>query len=186
MLGLAVGASLAVYRMRGGLAAGQVTNGPWATAKTYGTKDADALTRARVALSGLLALPAKEAMYFTAKTDSDGRLLNGRCTYILNNWPVPARWWSITAYDSNGRLIASPTSRYSVGGILSFPGMHTKSVLVGPKPMALSKPVPLWMFVDTGRTTTFELTLRAYHPAPSMMSAPEGEHLLPSIARLSC
>ncbi len=185
VLGIAAGASLAVYRVRGGLSAGQITNGPWATAKTYGTKDADALTRARVALGGLLALPAKEAMYFTARTDSAGRHLDGKCTYYLNSQQVPARWWSVTAYDASGRLISSPTGRYSVGGILAFPGAQTASVIVGPKPTTLSKPIPLRMFVDTGGAKTFELTLRVYHPAPSILTGPEGAYL-PSITRLSC
>lgn len=185
VFGLAAGVSLAVYRVRGGLAAGQVTIGPWATAKTYGSTDADALTRARVALSGLLALPATEAMYFTAKTDSAGRLLDGRCTYHLNGTQVPARWWSVTGYDADGKLIASPTGRYSVGGVLSFPGMLTEPVLIGPKPMALSKPAPLQMFVDTGGITAFELTLRAYHPRPKILNGPDGAYL-PLISRIKC
>ncbi|MFN3451713.1 MAG: hypothetical protein ACK4ZE_06100, partial [Sphingorhabdus sp.] len=70
-LGLLGGSAFAVQQVRGGLNDGMVEVGPWQTGKSFGTVDASALTRAKVALSGLLALPSKEAMYFTAQKDSD-------------------------------------------------------------------------------------------------------------------
>ena len=74
-LGLIGGAAYAVQQVRDGLNDGLVSSGPWETGKSFGTLDASTLTRAKVALSGLLALPAKEAMYFTATHDSDGRFV---------------------------------------------------------------------------------------------------------------
>ena len=72
-LGLGGGAAFAVASgARATTAAKQVRNGPWSANTDQGTAEASALTRAKVALYGLLALPAKEAMYFIAATDSDG------------------------------------------------------------------------------------------------------------------
>jgi hypothetical protein len=192
VLGLAAGASLAVYRVRGGLAAGQVTNGPWATAKTYGSTDADALTRARVALSGLLALPAKEAMYFTAKTDSAGRVLEGKCSYMVRGKPLPTRWWSATIYDERGRLIANDIAEWSVSSaqyvgpngnnrwltddgrwvFVMLPAFDNEYLLVSPQ-------------IPIGPVQRFEVTLRLYHPSPELLARPEAAKL-PVIERLSC
>jgi hypothetical protein len=80
------------------------------------SRDASALSRARVALFGLLALPAKEAMYFTARTDSDGAPLNGNCTYTVSGGELDARWWSITLYKGEGWLVKNAANRWSVAG----------------------------------------------------------------------
>ena len=179
MLGLATGVLLAAYRVRGGLSAGQITNGPWATAKTYGTKDADALTRARVALSGLLALPAKEAMYFTAKTDSAGQPLDGKCTYRLMGGPMPGRWWSVTLYQGEGWLVKNPANRWSVSSS-AFPGSAIKewTILVSPDPQA-------GPWIPTGGVARFDLTFRSYHPSPETLARPDLA-ALPLIVRTGC
>ncbi len=180
VLGLVAGASLAVYRVRGGLSAGQITNGPWATAKTYGSTEADALTRARVALSGLLALPAKEAMYFTAKTDSAGRPLDGRCTYRLMGGPMPGDWWSVTLYQGEGWLVPNRQNRWSAGSG-DFPGSRIKewTIFVGPRPQSYGAWVP------TGDAAAFDLTLRLYHPSAKTIATP-GDAVLPRIDRITC
>lgn len=187
VFGLAAGTSLAVYRVRGGLAAGQIVNGPWATARTYGTANASALVRAQVALSGLLALPAREAMYFTARTDSAGRPLNGRCSYQVYGPNIAARWWSVTVYDTHGYLRPNVLENYSVGSARLFPT----------KPADNSSEIAFWFYVDetgldehytavsSGGDGAFELTLRAYHPSQRLLSNPE-QARLPTIHRDSC
>lgn len=178
VLGLVFGTSVALYQVRGGLAAGQVTNGPWATAKTYGTKDADALTRARVALSGLLALPAKEAMYFTAKTDSAGRPLDGKCRYGLSGVPLPGRWWSVTLYDMQGRLRRNPKQRWSMGNLPTIPNPPMVKVPdrwafeIGP-----SESIHDQFRIPTGGPGPFELTLRVYHPTSNLINDSERANL---------
>ncbi len=176
VFGLAAGVSVAVWQVRGGLAAGQVTNGPWATAKTYGTTDADALTRARVALSGLLALPAKEAMYFTAKTDSAGRPLDGKCSYRLAGRALPARWWSVTLYEGEGWLVKNAANRWSVGSSAVPAGGWTIAV-------APNRTSGAW--IPTGSAQRFDLTLRAYHPSAEILGRPEAAQL-PVIERIAC
>lgn len=175
-LGLVAGASLAVYRVRGGLSAGQITNGPWATAKTYGTTDADTLTRARVALGGLLALPAKEAMYFTARTDSAGRPLNGKCSYTLRGGTLDARWWSLTLYQGEGWLVPNAANRWSVGSSAVPADAWTITVAPDEAP---------GQWLPTGGVPKFDLTLRAYHPHGGLFDNPAGAKL-PTIERGAC
>lgn len=166
LLGVVLGALLTVSVVRGSGMGGDRQIGPWSTSDATGSESAGPLLRARVALRGLLALTAREAVYLNAATDSAGRPLDGGCTYRLAGAAPAARWWSITAYDSDGYLIATPAARYSIGSA----GDAAIDATVGPD----------------GRITTlpgqpFELTLRAYNPQPSLLS---GE--LPVITRLSC
>src|SRR5688572_8065706 len=69
LAGVALGAGAGVYSVRAGAFGSSVRIGPWATGTDFGTAEAGAYTRAVVALRGLLALPAREARYYTARED---------------------------------------------------------------------------------------------------------------------
>ena len=178
-LGLVGGAAFAVYQVRGGLSDGMVEIGPWQTGKSFGTVDANALTRAKVALSGLLALPAKEAMYFTATRDSDGRKLNGRCTYDVRGGTLDGRWWSITLYEGEGWLVKNAANRWSIpASAVSTDPQGRWSFTVSPHAQSGS-----WL--PTGSVDAFDLTLRLYHPAADIIKNPEKAQL-PTIERKEC
>src|SRR5688572_12763550 len=78
LAGAALGIGAAAYSVRAGALGSSARIGPWATGIDFGTADAGAYTRAVVALRGLLALPAREARYYTAAEDDAGRPLEGR------------------------------------------------------------------------------------------------------------
>ncbi len=189
VIGIAAGAAYAVSQVRGGLADGTIRNGPWTTARTYGTAGASSLTRARVALGGLLALPAKEAMYFNASTDSAGAPLDGRCSYSVEGavfkegGGLDARWWSLTLYDSAGYLVVHPERRYSVGsgsiGAVTLTPDAKWSIVVAPKSPANAK------WIATGGMARFDLTLRTYHPGPALLATPD-KVTLPTITKTGC
>jgi hypothetical protein len=178
-LGLVGGAAYAVHQVRGGLSDGMVEIGPWETGKSFGTVDANALTRAKVALSGLLALPAKEAMYFTATRDSDGRKLNGRCTYDVRGGTLDGRWWSITLYEGEGWLVKNAANRWSIpASAVATDAQGRWSFTVSPNAQSGS-----WL--PTGSVDAFDLTLRLYHPATDIIKNPETAQL-PTIERKEC
>ncbi|RDV06211.1 DUF1214 domain-containing protein [Sphingorhabdus pulchriflava] len=179
LLGLAGGTVYAVHQVRSADLGRQVTNGPWSTNTDNGTKDATALSRARVALFGLLALPAKEAMYFQARTDSDGAPLKGNCTYTVQGGEIDARWWSITLYRGEGWLVKNAANRWSVGGNAPVRDAGGNwSFTVSPK-----KADGVWL--PTGRTPQFDLTLRTYHPKGALLNDP-AKAKLPSINKETC
>jgi hypothetical protein len=163
------GGVLAVHQVRGGLNDGMVEIGPWQTGKSFGTVDASTLTRAKVALSGLLALPSKEAMYFTAQNDSDGRALDGRCTYVVRGGKLDGRWWSVTLYEGEGWLVKNAAKRWSV---------PASAVQVAPSAQSGA-----WL--PTGSVPKFDLTLRLYHPSAMTIESPETAKL-PTIERKEC
>lgn len=178
-LGLIGGAAFAVQQVRGGLNDGLISNGPWETGKTFGSVDASALTRAKVALSGLLALPAKEAMYFTARHDSKGRALDGRCTYEVRGGKLDGRWWSVTLYEGEGWLVKNAANRWSVPASAVAPDAQGAwAFTVSPEGSGSN-------WVPTGSVPAFDLTLRLYHPSLAVIEYPEKAQL-PAIDRTGC
>lgn len=178
-LGLVGGAAFAVHQVRGGLSDGTVEIGPWQTGKSFGTVDASALTRAKVALSGLLALPAKEAMYFTAKNDSDGRALDGGCTYVVRGGKLDGRWWSVTLYEGEGWLVKNAAKRWSV------PASAVQVDEAGGWSFTVAPSAQSGTWLPTGSVPKFDLTLRLYHPSTMMIQNPETAQL-PTIERKEC
>ena len=182
-LGLVGGAAFAVHQVRSADMGRQVTNGPWSANTDQGTTDASALTRARVALFGLLALPAKEAMYFIARTDNDGAPLSGKCTYSVSGGEMDARWWSITLYKGEGWLVKNAANRWSIGSgsvVMNESNPPSWQFFVGPK---APKDDP--QYLPTGGTPHFDLTLRTYHPQGALLNDP-AKAKLPVIKKEGC
>lgn len=113
LVAFVLGLGALAVTMHSGLGDGAVRVGPWSTNLAIGGADAGAITRARVALFGLLALDKKETIYFTARTDDAGDRLSGSCTYVLKGKDLAARWWSVTAYGDDSYLIANEANIYS-------------------------------------------------------------------------
>jgi hypothetical protein len=178
-LGLIGGAAYAVQQVRSGLNDGLVSNGPWETGKSFGTLDASTLTRAKVALSGLLALPAKEAMYFTATRDSDGRKLDGRCTYDVRGGTLDGRWWSVTLYEGEGWLVKNAANLWSI------PASAVTTDMQGRWSFTVSPDTQSGSWLPTGSVKAFDLTLRLYHPSAAIIKSPEKAEL-PVLNRKGC
>jgi hypothetical protein len=87
--------------------------GPWDGWVSEGNPSADPYTRAHVARSGRLPLTSTVARYFVAYTDSAGRSLASDCEYVIQGFPLNARWWSLAVYDEYGGLIDNSSQRYS-------------------------------------------------------------------------
>lgn len=88
-----------------------VTVGPWTAWISAGRTDADPYTRARAARLGILSLSAGAAQTFIARTDSEGRTLHSSCDYSIAGSEIPSFWWSLTVFDSYGRLIPNVLGR---------------------------------------------------------------------------
>jgi len=178
--GLAVGLGTAWWLTGGGLGDGQITSGPWMTSLGYGTKATDPVTRAMVARGGLLALPAKETVYWSAKTDAGGAPFDGNCRYSLSGTPLDARWWSVTIYDTKGYLVANPANSWSVNGAnVALDAKGEWRVTIAP-----TKPAEgAWLPGTKGQP--FHLTLRMYNPGTAFRADPE-KAVLPKIVKEGC
>lgn len=178
--GLAIGLGAAWALTSRGLTNGAIVNGAWSTSLGFGTKATDPVTRAMVARSGLLALPAKETVYWSAKADAVGAPLDGNCRYRLSGKPLDARWWSVTIYDEAGYLVANDAKIWSVNG--ANVALDTKGewgVTIAPQKPAAGA----WLPGTRGQP--FHLTLRMYNPGPGFRADPAGA-ALPQIVREGC
>lgn len=178
--GLTVGLGAAWALTNGGLSNGAIANGPWTTSLGFGTKTTDPVTRAMVARAGLLALPAKETVYWSARTDAAGAPLDGNCRYRLSGKPLDARWWSVTIYDAKGYLVANPADIWSVNGAnVALDAKGEWRVTIAP-----DKPADgAWLPGTNGQP--FHLTLRMYNPGTAFRADP-AKAVLPQIVREGC
>jgi hypothetical protein len=179
LAGLGVGIGGAWLSIRHGISQGKVVNGPWSTALNYGRGDTDNVTRAAVALRGLLALPSSETLYWNASTDSDGKLLDGSCSYTLSGGVIPARWWSVTYYDKAGYLVANAANIWSVSSA-SIPPSKSGAWQAAISP---NRADGLWL--PSAKGQGFELTLRMYNPSDAFRAAATTS-ALPVIKRGAC
>jgi hypothetical protein len=183
---------------------GGVTNGPWRTSLLTGSYQSGLTLRAAVALHGLFALSRREAIYYTAVTDSDGNALDGACRYSIagRDPPVsgglpsrsaqqPARlrpsgyaaaasaregWWSITAYGRDDFLIPNANGHYSI----------SKNSVTRDRSGAFHASLSARTSDDiTVAPGAFSLTLRLYNPEPDVAADP-AHVALPAIHREAC
>ncbi|MFN4353050.1 DUF1214 domain-containing protein [Parvibaculum sp.] len=182
LVALAFGVGSALLAVRSGGLGKAVSSGPWETDLTIGSADADPYIRAQVAVAGLLALNRNETIYFTAARDGDGNRLRSDCSYKVEGYDPPARWWSITLYGEDHYLVSNPLQRYSYGGetvARNEDGSFT--IMVGPEETDGN-----WIPTGQGHSdATFTLTLRLYNPDENAARKPSGI-VLPQIAKEAC
>lgn len=96
---------------------GQNVNG-WQFVLDTGDYGTDYLFRAYITLVGLGANLSQDAVYPAAFTDSAGEPLSGANKYVVHFDALPPvkGFWSLTAYNRQGFLIANPLNRYAIRG----------------------------------------------------------------------
>ena len=151
--------------------------GPWISNWATGAASANPWLRAHVALKGLMALNASEAVYFTATKDDEGISLNGQCCYLLEGKPLPSAWWSLTVYGNDLFLIPNEAERFSFCGESVRPEPDGSfRIYLSPRPVGEN-----WL--PSGGESRLTLTMRYYRPAfGGINSLRKGQ--LPRIKRL--
>jgi hypothetical protein len=142
---------------------GIITNGPWRTSLTYGSRDSNIYEKAVVAKTGLFALNKSETLYFTAFHDDAGRPLNAGYNYRIEGRTMETRWWSVTVYGEDSFLIPNKQKRYA----------YTKNSVNceadGSYIIRLSRNFREGNWLNTGKDRKrFSLTLRLYNPSPNL------------------
>jgi hypothetical protein len=108
----AFGLGLTQFALTRGTAFGAITIGAWTAWPKTGTADIDPYARAAIARSGELPIGSGDGVAFFASSDDTGRPLDGRCTVIIAGTTPAARFWTMTLYDLDGRLVANAADRY--------------------------------------------------------------------------
>ena len=161
-----------------------IQNHGWAvTRPNIGDFGTDYIYRAGVAFVGLVANTPDQALYYPGMLDSTYLPLNGDRTYLIHYAPGEAPpidsggFWSLTVYNSAGKLVDSSTTNvYSNGPLIVAPDGSIDVILSKEDP---GDPNANWLQTPSGR---FSVYLRIYAPG---QAAYEGAWLPPAIKRTS-
>ncbi|MEK6806377.1 MAG: DUF1214 domain-containing protein [Pseudomonadota bacterium] len=132
--------------------------GPWQTMKER-AGFTDAFYIAQIARIGPFPNPPGEALYFLAHNDSSGAALQADKTYRVCGRPLPARFWSIAAYDAAGTFFANDAQRSSyTNSNVAMDAPDQFCIIVGP-----TRSSGNWL--PTNGDGRAQLLLRLYQPA---------------------
>jgi hypothetical protein len=147
---------------------------PWKT-WTRDTVNRSPYADAHFMLAGQLPMPASQFIVYEARGDSDGRNLDGDCTYVVEGKLPAVRWWSLGASEQTaGREL--PQQLASVKAITDASG----KIYITIAPNAVPG-----NWIPVGNGSKFMLTLVLHDPARRGESLP-GPDELPSIQRTAC
>jgi hypothetical protein len=93
-------------------ASGGVTIGAWTAWPRQGTAGIDPYARAMVARSGELPVGSGDGVAFQARNDDNGHLLDGRCDVVVEGLTPQARYWTLTLYGPDGKLVGNSVGRH--------------------------------------------------------------------------
>ncbi|MBP2414371.1 hypothetical protein JOF48_003170 [Arthrobacter stackebrandtii] len=162
---------------------GIVKNG-WNWDQEFGTYGTNYRLRAMVAMAGLGANLADDAIYPNAITDADGNPFTGENNYVLHfshdNLPSVDAFWSLTMYDDVGFQIPNILDRFAIGDRDPLEYNHDGSLdlyiqTVSPGPEKESN----WLPAPQG---SFAPMLRLYSPTAGTL---RGEFVPPAVVKVS-
>ena len=136
-----------------------------------------ALQKAAWSVFGIVNVRREEILYFIATKDESGQSLDGKQHYRLTGTDLDARFWSITVYNKQGRLIANSSRQYSLGNRQIVFNDNRHFVL----DMAPERKGQNWL--PSGNEPTIQLLIRLYEPSIENSQNP-GRISLPAIQKV--
>jgi hypothetical protein len=180
LAGIALGLAATFFTIERGLGFGAVRAGPWTGWPKTGAKDADPYARAVLARTGELPLGTAEGLTFVAKGERQASLFDPRCDYKVHD-PVPqARYWTLTASRTDGRLIPNAAKRYG------FTSAEIVRATDGSFEIAVSPEVQPGNWLPVAPDEPFILVLRLFDTAMSASTTQLSRADMPRITRERC
>lgn len=181
-ISLLIGLATAWLMIDGGMALTNVQIGPWIIWPTAADPAADPYTRSNIARSGRLQISGASARYYHATEDSAGRQLWSSCDYIVEGRAIDALWWSLAAYDQDGRVFLNKADRHAFNSANIF--LREDDTF----DISISSNARPGNWLPVSGDDTFQLVLRIHWPATleDSFGAPLLDIGLPSITRIDC
>lgn len=176
----AVGLGATWAALTNGVAFGAVTIGAWKAWPRTGTADIDPYARAAIARSGALPIGLGDGVAFLATSDDAGRPLDGRCDVVLRGTTPQARFFTLTLYAPDGRLVPTSLAR---SGFTSqeLIRAHDGSIEVTIAPRARAG-----NWLATGGVERYVLMLRLYDTPVGIATRAGREAPMPTITIGAC
>ncbi|EJW09381.1 putative transmembrane protein [Rhodovulum sp. PH10] len=163
-----------------GVAFDALTLGAWTAHPYAGSADIDPYARAAVARAGALPVGLGDGVAFTAKADDRGRRLDGRCEVRIAGTTPPARFFTITLYTPEGRLVANALGRYG------FTSQELVRHADGSFEIVASPRARAGNWLPTGGVERYVLVLRVYDTPVGIATRAEREAPMPAIVAEGC
>jgi hypothetical protein len=175
-----IGLSATWFTLKEGIAYGGITIGAWTAWPKNGTPGIDPYARAMVARSGELPVGSGDGITFYARADDTTRAFDGRCDAVLSGTTPQARFWTLTLYDPEGKLVANSVQRHGFTSqeiIRSAQG--TFEITIGPR----ARP---GNWLPTGGIERYVLALRLYDTPVGLATRSGRDTPMPSISQKAC
>ena len=175
-----IGLGATWFALNEGIAYGGISIGAWTAWPRNGTPGIDPYARAMVARSGELPTGSGDGITFFARTDDAIRPLDGRCDVALSGTTPPARFWTLTLYDPEGKLVANSVQRHGFTSqelIRSASG--TFGITIGPR----ARP---GNWLPTGGVERYVLALRLYDTPVGLATRSGPDTPMPAIGQKGC
>lgn len=163
-----------------GTAFGALPIGAWTAWPKTGTSDADPYARASIARSGELPVGAGDGVAFIAKADDNGRALDGRCDVVVAGTTPQARFWTLTLYDPNGKLVANSVDRQG------FTSQEILRRADGSFDIAIAPRARTGNWLPTGGIDSYVLVLRLYDSPVGVATRAAREAPMPTVTVRAC
>ena len=121
-----------------------------------------------------------DGVAFYAHTDDAGHDFDGRCTFVIGGTTPPARYWTLTLYDPEGRLVANTIDRHDFTSeeiVRDSDGRFT--ITVAP----LARP---GNWLPSGGIERFVLVWRLYDTPIGVATRTTKEGPMPAVERKGC
>jgi hypothetical protein len=163
-----------------GTAFGAVPIGAWVAWPKTGTRDVDPYWRATFARTGELPVGSGDGVAFFARTDDQGRPLDGRCDVRINGTTPQARFWTLTLYDPQGRLIGNSVDRQG------FTSQEVVRRADGSFDIAVAPRTRPGNWLPTNGVDSYVLVLRLYDSPVGVATRAAREAPMPAVTVQSC
>ncbi|HEY2136570.1 MAG TPA: DUF1214 domain-containing protein [Xanthobacteraceae bacterium] len=180
MVAAAVGLGSTWFALTRGAAFGALSIGAWTARPKAGTADIDPYARATIERIGALPIGLGDGVAFTATTDDKGRPLDGRCDAVVSGTTPPARYFTLTVYEPDGKLVANSLGRQ---GFTSEELVRNQD---GSFEITLAPRTRAGNWLPTGGVERYMLVLRFYDTAVGIATRAGREAPLPSIVSGGC
>jgi hypothetical protein len=175
-----VGLGTTYLALTRGAAFGALTIGSWTAWPKTGTADADPYARAKIARTGRLPIALGDGVSFTAQSDDNGKLLDGRCDVLLSGITPTARFWTLTLYSPDGELVANSVNRFG------FSSQEIVRHADGSFEIVAAPRAQPGNWLPTGGVERYALVLRLYDTAVGVATKAGREVPMPQVTTRSC
>jgi hypothetical protein len=180
LIAAAIGLGATWLTLTRGVAFGSLTIGAWTAWPKSGSVDIDPYARAIIARSGELPTGTGDGVAFYAHTDDAGNNFDGRCAFSVSGMTPAARYWTVTLYDPEGRLVPNTIDRHGFTSeeiVRDADGRFAITVA----PLARSG-----NWLPSGGIEQFVLVWRLYDTPIGLANKTTKEGPMPAVVRKGC